>query len=92
MHNLGLRGPNEGGMTMYLLKTDTWYLERIIFLMAGILVLASSILAWVHSIYWLILTLLVGLNLFILAVTGFCPSAIFFDKIGIKSRLGQTGK
>ena len=30
---------------MYLLKTDTWYLERIIFLMAGILVLASSILA-----------------------------------------------
>jgi hypothetical protein len=75
---------------MYLLKTDTWYLERIIFLMAGILVLASSILAWVHSIYWLILTLLVGLNLFILAVTGFCPSAILFNKMGVKSRLGQT--
>jgi hypothetical protein len=70
---------------MYLLKTDTWYLERIIFLIAGILVLASSILAWVHSIYWLILTLLVGLNLFIFAVTGFCPSAIFFDKIKVRT-------
>jgi hypothetical protein len=92
MHNLGLRDSNEGGMTMYLLKTDSWYLERIIFLMAGILVLASSILAWVHSIYWLILTLLVGLNLLILAATGFCPSAILFDKMGVKSRLGQTGK
>jgi hypothetical protein len=75
---------------MYLLKTDSWYLERIIFLMAGILVLASSILAWVHSIYWLILTLFVGLNLFVLAVTGFCPSAILLDKMGIKSRLKKT--
>jgi hypothetical protein len=75
---------------MYLLKTDSWYLERIIFLMAGILVLASSILAWAHSIYWLILTLLVGLNLFILAVTGFCPSAAILNRIGVKPRLGQT--
>jgi hypothetical protein len=75
---------------MYLLKTDTWYLERIIFLMAGILVLASSILAWVHSIYWLILTLFVGLNLVIFAVTGFCPSANILYKIGIKPRLEQT--
>ena len=75
---------------MYLLRTDSWYLERIIFLMAGILVLASSILAWVHSIYWLILTLLVGLNLFILAVTGFCPSAAILNRIGVKPRLGQA--
>lgn len=77
---------------MYLLKTDSWYLERILFLMAGIFVLASSILAWVHSIYWLIFTMFVGLNLFILAVTGFCPSAILFDKMGVKSRLGQLRK
>jgi hypothetical protein len=77
---------------MYLLKTDSWYLERVLFLMAGILVLASSILAWVHSIYWLILTLLVGINLLVFAVTGFCPSAIFFNKMGVKSRLGQTKK
>ena len=90
MHNLGLRGPNEGGMTMYLLKTDIWYLERIVFLMAGILVLASSILAWAHSIYWLILTLLVGLNLFILAITGFCPSAVLLHKVGVTPRLAQT--
>ena len=75
---------------MYLLKTDIWYLERIIFLMAGILVLASSILAWVHSIYWLILTLLVGLNLFIFAVTGFCPSAALLHKMGVTPRLAHT--
>jgi hypothetical protein len=77
---------------MYLLRTDTWYLERIIFLMAGILVLASSILAWVHSIYWLILTLFVGLNLVVFAVTGFCPSANILYKMGVAPRLGQTKK
>ena len=75
---------------MYLLKTDSWYLERIIFLMAGILVLASSILAWVHSIYWLILTILVGINLLVFATTGFCPSANVFYKMGVKPRLEQT--
>jgi len=48
---------------MYLLETDSWYLERVIFLMAGILTLAGAVLAWFHSIYWLILTVLVGLNL-----------------------------
>jgi hypothetical protein len=77
---------------MYLLKTDTWYLERIILLMAGIFTLAGSILIWVHSIYWLILTILVGLNLVIFAATGFCPSAIILSKIGVKPRLQQTEK
>ena len=74
---------------MYLLRTDSWYLERIVFLMAGILVLASSILAWVHSIYWLILTLFVGLNLVVFAVTGFCPSANILYRMGVVPRLGQ---
>jgi hypothetical protein len=74
---------------MYLLKTDAWYLERIILLMAGIFVLAGSILAWVHSVYWLILTILVGVNLVVFAVTGFCPSANILYKMGIKPRLQQ---
>lgn len=72
---------------MYLLKTDTWYLERILFLMAGILVIISASLAWIHNIYWLILTILVGLNLLVFSLTGFCPSAIFFHRMGAKTRL-----
>ena len=71
---------------MYLLKTDSWYLERVILLM-GIFVLASGILTWVHSIYWLILTLLVGINLLIYAISGFCPSAQILYKMGIKPRM-----
>ena len=77
---------------MYLLKTDEWYLERVLFLMAGILALASVILTLVHSTYWLILTTLVGLNQFIFALTGFCPSAVVFRGLGVKPRLEKPGQ
>jgi hypothetical protein len=72
---------------MYLLKTDSWYLERVVLLIAGILVLVSSILAWAASIYWLILTILVGLNLLVFALTGFCLAGVLLYKIGLKPRL-----
>jgi hypothetical protein len=70
---------------MYKLATENWYLERVIFLMAGILTLIGTILAWTYSMYWLILTALVGLNLLIFALTGFCPSAALMHKLGLKS-------
>ncbi len=76
---------------MYLLKTDRWYLERIIFLMAGCMNTLSIILILVHSIYWLILTGFVSANLIVFATVGFCPSAIMLQKIGVRPRLGRTG-
>jgi hypothetical protein len=76
---------------MYWLKTDTWYLERVLFLMAGIMTILSALLTWLHSIYWLILTVLVGLNLLGIALTGFCLSANLLYKLGIKPRL-QKGQ
>ena len=75
---------------MYLLKTDSWYLERIIFLMAGCMNSLSMILVLVHSIWWLILTGLVSVNLLVFALTGFCPSAALFYKMGVKCRLGRS--
>jgi len=72
---------------MYLAKTDGWYLERIVWLVAGIFALSSAILAWVHSPYWLILTALVGVNLIILGLTGFCLMANILYKLGARPRL-----
>jgi hypothetical protein len=77
---------------MYLLKTDSWYLERLLFLMGGIMTLLSVLLVLVHSIYWLILTAFVGLNLLVLGLTGFCISANIFYKLGVKPRLAKTDK
>lgn len=70
---------------MYIANKDSWYLERIIFMVAGTLVLLSLALAYFFSKYWLILTGLVGLNLIIFATTGFCIMANLLTKLGIKS-------
>ena len=74
---------------MYCAKTDSWYLERVIWLVAGTLALGSAALAFFVSPYWLILTGLVGLNLIIFGVTGFCIMANFLAWLGLKPRLGR---
>ena len=70
---------------MYIAETNTWYLERIIWLVAGSLALTGSLLAWLHSPYWLILTGFVGVNLIIFALTGFCTMANILHYLGVKS-------
>lgn len=72
---------------MYVAKTDSWYLERIIWLVAGLLTMSSAVLAWLHSPYWLILTAFIGTNLVVFAVTGFCIMANILYRLGAKPRL-----
>ena len=52
---------------MFLAKTDKWYMERTIPLIAGIFTLGSLTLGILVSPYWFILTGLVGLNQMILS-------------------------
>ena len=72
---------------MYIAKTDKWYLERVIWMVAGVFALAGTVLAAVHSMYWLILTGLVGVNLIIFALTGFCLMANILYKLGAKPEI-----
>ncbi|AEE14664.1 hypothetical protein Thena_1035 [Thermodesulfobium narugense DSM 14796] len=72
---------------MYKAPTQNWYLERIIFLIAGMFVLVSLFLGLFWSPFWFILTFLVGINLVIFALTGFCIMANILYKLGVKSRL-----
>lgn len=72
---------------MYIAKTENWYLERVIWLVAGIMTSMSAMLSWFHSPYWVLLTGLIGLNLLIFAFTGFCIMANILYKLGLKSRI-----
>lgn len=72
---------------MYIAKTDSWYLERLIWLIAGIFTLLSVFLTLIHSPYWLILAALVGINLIVFAFTGFCLMANLLYSLGAKPRL-----
>ncbi len=52
---------------------------------AGFMVLVSLALGYYVSDYWYLLTAFVGLNLMQASVTGFCPAAMLFRKLGLRS-------
>ncbi len=66
---------------MYLAPTDRWYLERIIWLIAGTVVLTGTLLGIFANRYWLVLPLLAGINMIIFSLTGFCPMALFLNRV-----------
>jgi len=59
--------------------------DRAVLTLAGSMVLISLALAWLLSPYWLLLTAFVGANLFQASFTGFCPAAMVFRKLGLKT-------
>ncbi len=60
-------------------------LERWIRLIAGTFIIASIVLSYVHSRYWLFFTLFVGLNLFQSALTRWCLMEDILRKLGVES-------
>jgi hypothetical protein len=60
-------------------------LDRAVMAFAGFVILFSLALSQLHSLYWLLLTTFVGLNLIQASFTGFCPAAIAFKRLGIKT-------
>lgn len=60
-------------------------IENLVMAIAGVFVFVSVVLSVVHSVYWLIFTGFVGLNLFQAAFTRFCPLAVVLKKMGMKS-------
>ncbi len=60
-------------------------LDRAVLAFAGVMILTSAALVYFVSPWWLLLTAFVGLNLLQASVTGFCPAAIVFRKLGIAS-------
>ena len=72
---------------MYIAQTDGWYLERITVLIAGIIILLSVIFAWIHSPYWLVVTLIVGVNEIMFALMGVCLTSNILYALGAKPRL-----
>lgn len=58
-------------------------LDRAVLGFAGSVVLLSLSLAWLVSPYWLALAAFAGVNMIQASITGFCPAAIVFRKLGV---------
>jgi hypothetical protein len=75
------------GRNLYFMQTDRWYLERRIYLAVGINLTVASVLALVHSPWWLAFPAFVGLAMLVFAATGFCIMANSLYWLGAEPRL-----
>ena len=64
--------------------------DRIVHIFAGTMILASLVLARLHSPYWLWLTAFVGLNLLQSGITNWCLLSRILAKTGV-STAGACG-
>jgi hypothetical protein len=76
----------------YFIQTDSWYLERRIYLAVGINISLASILSLVHSQWWLLFTGFVGTAMVWFAATGFCIMANGLFWLGAEPRLAPLGE
>lgn len=60
-------------------------LDRSVMLFAGIMILVSvALTVWVSPL-WMWFTVFIGANLIQSSFTGFCPAAIIFRKLGVRT-------
>ncbi|MCU0271991.1 MAG: hypothetical protein MUE34_02050 [Acidimicrobiales bacterium] len=60
-----------------------WPLERVLFAMAGTVVLLSALLAATVSPWFLLLTAFVGLNQWLYVLFGACPASLVLSRLGV---------
>ncbi len=58
---------------------------RAVTAFAGCMILISLALSQIMSPYWLWFTAFVGANLLQSAFTGFCPAAMIFKRLGVRT-------
>src|ERR1700690_2276845 len=77
---------------VYVVPPDSWYIERTVWLIAGVVLLTCTLLAVLVNplrIFGVIATGLVSINV---ALTGFCPIGNVLYQLGFKSRLRQPNR
>ena len=82
---LGRSGPTPGNL--YFMQTDSWYLERRIYLAVGINLIIATTLALRFSLWWLVFPAFVGVAMWVFATTGFCIMANSLYWLGAEPRL-----
>ena len=60
-------------------------IDRAVLAFAGLVVVVGLVLGTYINAYWYLLTAFAGLNMIQASLTGFCPAAIVFRKLGLRS-------
>ena len=68
-----------------------WPLERVLFALAGTMILASVALALLVSPWFLLLTAFVGVNQWLYVMVGACPASLVLERaFGRRSTCGES--
>ena len=73
---------------VYIVPTDRWYIERTVWLIAGVVLLASTALAVLVQPVWILGVTATGLFSINVALTGFCVVGNLLRLLGFTPMLG----
>jgi hypothetical protein len=76
---------------IYIVPTHRWYIERTVWLIAGLALLACTALAALSQPLWALGVIVVGLASINVALTGFCLVGNVLRLFGFTPMLGATG-
>jgi hypothetical protein len=76
---------------VYIVPTDRWYIERTVWLIAGVVLLASTAMALLMHPLWILGVTATGLVSINVAFTGFCPVGSVLRLMGFTPMLGSDG-
>jgi len=71
--------------------THRWYIERTVWLIAGIVLIASTALAALYQPLWVLAIIATGLVSINVALTGFCVVGNVLRRFGFTPMLGRPG-
>ena len=77
---------------IYVVPTDRWYIERTVWLIAGVVLLGCTLLAALVNPLWILGVIATGLVSINVALTGFCPIGNALKLLGFKPALGQANR
>ena len=77
---------------IYIVPTHRWYIERTVWLIAGLVLLAATLLTALADPRWVIVVVATGLASINVAVTGFCVVGNVLQRFGFTPMLGDPSR
>jgi hypothetical protein len=76
---------------IYIVPTHRWYIERTVWLIAGLVILAATALAAFVNPLWSLAIIGTALASIVVSLTGFCVVGNVLYRLGFKPMLGRSG-
>jgi hypothetical protein len=76
---------------VYIVPTDRWYIERTVWLIAGVFLLTFTSLAARMDPRWALGVIVVGTASIVVSLTGFCVVGNVLYRLGFTPKLGRPG-